>query len=141
MLAATRLDACRVLDLPRFADDRGVLTFVEGGNHIPFPIARIFYLYGVPHDSVRAGHALKTCAQLVVALNGSFDVLLKDGLTEKRLTLSDPAKALIIPPRVWREIMNFSDGCVCLVLASDPYDEKAYYDYYDEYLEAVGRKK
>lgn len=74
-------------------------------------------------------------------MNGSFDVILKDGLTEKRLTLDDSAKGLLIPPKIWREIVEFSDGCVCLVLASDRYDVKGYYDFYDEYLEAVGRSK
>lgn len=140
-LDATTVDACRLLNLPRFSDERGHLTFVEGRHHIPFPIARIFYLYAVPRESIRAGHALRTCAQLIVALNGSFDVTLKDGLSERSVKLSDPAQGLSVPPKVWREITNFSSGSVCLVIASEPYDEKAYYDFYEEYLEAVGRSR
>lgn len=138
-LNATTVDACAVVNLPRFSDERGHLTFVEGQNHVPYPIARMFYLYGVPRDSVRAGHALRSCAQLIVALNGSFDISVKDGLSTRTVTLSDPTKGLSVPPRIWREISNFTPGSICLVLASEPYDSKAYYDYYEEYLAAVGR--
>jgi len=139
LLDASTIDACKLLDLPRFSDERGDLTFVEGFNHIPFPIARIFCLYGVPRESIRAGHALRTCAQLIVALNGSFDVTIKDGLAERSVSLNDPSRGMFVPPKVWREITNFSPGSVCLVLASDRYDPKGYYDYYGEYLDAVGR--
>lgn len=138
-LDATTVDACALLNLPRFTEERGHLSFVEEHHHIPYPIARIFYLYGVPRHAIRAGHALRTCAQLIVALNGSFDISLKDGLATRTVTLSDPAQGLSVPPKIWREITNFTPGAICLVLASEPYDEKAYYDFYEEYLDAVGR--
>ncbi len=134
---ATRVKACALIDLPNFRDDRGTLAFMEGGNHIPFPIARVFYLYGVPEDSVRAGHALKTCSQVVIAVSGSFTVDVSDGDDKRDFKLSDPAKAVLLPPQIWREIRDFSPGAICLVLASEPYDPKGYYELFDEYVSAV----
>lgn len=114
---------------------------MEGNTHVPFSIARVFYLFDVPAGSVRAAHALKSCWQVVVALGGSFSVVLNDGNSERTVNLSSPSQGLLIPPKIWREIREFSPGSTCLVLASEPYDSEAYYLVYDAYLKAVGRNK
>lgn len=129
----------RILDLPRIHDPRGNLTFIEGGRHIPFEIKRVFYLYDVPGGEARAGHALKTCQQLLVAVMGSFDVVLDDGESKQRIQLNRAYQAVLIPPLVWRELENFSSGAVCLVLASEGYAEDAYFRRYEEFLTAIRR--
>jgi hypothetical protein len=131
------LDQCNLIELPKIADPRGNLTFVESSRHIPFEIKRVFYLYDVPGGETRAGHALKTCYQMVAAVMGSFDLILDDGTTRKKIHLNRAYQAVIIPPAIWRELENFSSGAVCLVLASEAYSENAYYRSYDEYLSAV----
>ena len=131
------LSDCNIIPLPKFADPRGNLSFVEANKHVPFDIKRVFYLYDVPGGETRAGHALKTCYQLVIAVMGSFDLLLKDGTVEKRIHLNRAYEAVLIPPAIWRELENFSSGAVCLVLASEGYSEDAYYRTYDEYLTAT----
>jgi hypothetical protein len=128
------IEDCRLLDLPKIADPRGNLTFVEGGRHIPFDIRRVFYLYDVPGGETRAGHALKSCYQLVIAVMGSFDLVVDDGSRRKTFHLNRAYKAVLIPPAIWRELENFSSGAVCLVLASEGYDERAYYRTYEEYV-------
>lgn len=128
---------CKLIDLPKIADPRGNLTFLEGGKHIPFEIKRLFYLYDVPGGERRAGHALKTCAQFLIAMSGSFDVLLDDGIEKSRHHLNRSYQGLYIPPLVWREIDNFSSGSVCAVLASEYYNEAGYYRTYEDFLAAV----
>jgi len=128
---------CRIIDLPRVADPRGNLTFVEGARHVPFEIKRVFYLYDVPGGETRAGHALKTCHQFIVAMSGSFDVIADDGRTRSRFQLNRSYYGLYLPARVWRELENFSSGSVCLVLASEPYDESGYYRDYADYRRDV----
>ncbi len=130
------LTSCRMIDLPKFSDPRGNLTFIESDRHIPFTIRRVFYLYDVPGGADRAGHALKTCHQFIVAMSGSFDVVLDDGETKKRYHLNRSYYGLYIPPLIWREIDNFSSGSVCLALASDMYSEADYYREYDTFLQA-----
>jgi hypothetical protein len=127
---------CKIIDLPKMADPRGNLTFVEGLKHIPFEIKRVFYLYDVPGGAERAGHALKTCHQFVVAITGSFDVVIDDGTDRKRIHLCRSYYGLHLPPMVWRELDNFSSGSVSLVFASEPYSADAYYREYDEFVEA-----
>jgi hypothetical protein len=137
----TSLDECNIIQLPKIQDPRGNLTFIEGGRHVPFDIKRIFYLYDVPGGEARAGHALKTCWQLVSAVMGSFDVILDDGNGgRKTIHLNRAYQAVMIPPAIWRELENFSSGAVCLVVASEGYSENAYYRDYDEYLKAVRKK-
>lgn len=131
------LDNCRIVELPKIHDVRGNLTFIEGGHHVPFDIKRVFYLYDVPGGESRAGHALKTCYQLIMAVMGSFDLILDDGKNRKRITLNRAYQAVLIPPAIWRELENFSSGAVCVVLASEGYNENAYYRSYDEYLRAI----
>lgn len=129
---------CRVLDLPKITDPRGNLTFIEGSRHIPFDIARVYYLYDVPGGAERGGHAHKGLHQLIIAMSGSFDVVLDDGVDKKRIHLNRSYNGLYICPMVWRELDNFSSGSVCMVLASNLYDESDYYRDYEEYL--IARK-
>jgi hypothetical protein len=118
---------CRIIDLPRINDPRGNLTFVEGGRHVPFDIRRVYYLYDVPGGSERGGHAHKTLQQFIVAMSGSFDIHLDDGFEKKTIHMNRSYYGLYLCPMIWREIDNFSSGAVCMVLASDYYDEGDYY--------------
>lgn len=127
---------CKILELPKIIDPRGSLTFVEGGNHIPFDIKRVYYLYDVPGGAERGGHAHKGLQQLIVAMSGSFDVLLKDGFEQRRFHLNRSYSGLYICPMIWRELDNFSSGSVCMVLASNIYDENDYYRDYTEFTRA-----
>jgi len=134
------LDKCRIIDFPRISDPRGKLSFLESRNHIPFDIRRIYYLYDVPSGSRRGAHAHKNLHQLIIAMSGSFDVLLDDGFEKKSLHLTHPFQGLYVCPLIWRVLENFSPGSVCLVLASELYDERDYYRDYDEFLSAVANK-
>ena len=134
------ISECRIIELPKIQDPRGNLTFIEGGKHIPFEMRRVFYLYDVPGGSDRAGHALKSCEQFLIAMSGSFDVVLYDGKNNQRFHLNRSYYGLYIPPLIWREIDNFSSGSVCLALASEPYDESGYYREYRDFLTAVREK-
>lgn len=131
------LDDCRLIEFPKIADPRGNLTFIESDRDIPCSIRRVFYLYDVPGGAVRAGHALKTCHQLIVAASGSFDVVLDDGRRKARFQLNRSYFGLYVPPLIWREISNFSSGSVCMVLASEYYSEADYHREYDEFLRAL----
>ena len=135
----TPLDLARLVDLPRISDPRGNLTFVEGHAHVPFDIARVYYLYDVPGGESRGGHAHKRLEQLIIAASGSFDVVLKDGVRERKVFLNRSYVGLYVPRMVWREIENFSSGSVCLVLASRPYEEDDYYRSFDEFTAAAAR--
>ena len=134
---AYSLKDCRIMDLPKISDPRGNLTFIEETRHIPFEIKRIFYLYDVPGGAWRAGHALKTCHQFIIAVSGSFDVILDDGQERQHFYLNRSYYGLYIPPLIWREIDNFSSGSVCLVLASDFYGEEDYYREYKDFAKSV----
>lgn len=131
------LESCRLIDLPKKTDPRGNLTFIEGDRHIPFAIKRVFYLYDVPGGADRGGHALKTCHQFLIAMSGSFDVILYDGKEKQRIHLSRSYYGLHIPPMIWREMDNFSSGSVCLALASELYSEGDYFREYSDFLTAV----
>jgi dTDP-4-dehydrorhamnose 3,5-epimerase-like enzyme len=130
------VDQCRIIQLPRFQDPRGSLTFVESNQQIPFEIRRVYYLYDVPGGSERGGHAHKELQQLIIAMSGSFDVMLDDGNEKKRLHLNRCYKGLYVCPMIWRELNNFSSGSVCMVLASNKYDEQDYYRDYAEFTRA-----
>ena len=135
------VDLCKIIELPKIADPRGNLTFVESGNQIPFDIQRVYYLYDVPGGSERGGHAHKGLHQLIIAMSGSFDVVLDDGKKKKRVHLSRSYYGLYVCPMIWRELDNFSSGSVCMVLASNKYDEADYYREYPEYLTALSKWK
>lgn len=116
----------KLIEFPVVSDIRGNLCAIEGQKHVPFDIARVYYLYDVPSGSQRGGHAHLALQQILLPLSGSFDVKLHDGQTEERFTLNRPNVGLHIGPMQWREIENFSSGSVCCVLASEPYDEGDY---------------
>lgn len=126
-----------VIKLPKIHDPRGNLTFIEGGQHIPFSIQRVYYLYDVPGGETRGGHAHKDLQQLIIAASGSFDVVIDDGKRQQRYTLNRPNIGLYIPRLFWRELENFSSGSVCLVMASLHYDEADYYRDYEDFKQAV----
>jgi hypothetical protein len=128
---------CQLVELPKIADPRGNLTFLEAGRHVPFEIERVFYLYDVPGGEARAGHALRTCHQFIIAMSGSFDVILDDGTSKQRYQLNRSYRGLYVPPLIWRELDNFSSGSVCAVLASERYDANGYYRTYDDFLAAL----
>ena len=133
------LNNCKIINLPKLTDPRGNLTFIEGNRHIPFDIRRIYYLYDVPGGSERGGHAHKALSQLIIAISGTFDVILSDGCDKKRFHLNRSFQGLYVCPMLWRELDNFSSGSVCLVLASNVYDESDYYRNYEEYLKALNK--
>jgi hypothetical protein len=130
------IDRCEIIDLPKIHDPRGNLTFVEGGVHVPFDIQRVYYLYDVPGGSERGGHAHKELQQFIVAMSGSFDVILDDGKDKKRLHLNRSYSGLYVCPMIWRELDNFSSGAVCMVLASTKYEESDYFRDYAEFMKA-----
>jgi dTDP-4-dehydrorhamnose 3,5-epimerase-like enzyme len=129
---------CRILELPKIHEPRGNLTVVEGGRHVPFEIARVYYLYDVPGGAERGGHAHKDLHQLIIAMSGSFDVVLNDGRDERRIHLNRSYQGLYVCPMIWRELDNFSSGSVCMVLASNHYDEADYYRDHGDYMRALG---
>jgi hypothetical protein len=135
-----QLEKCKMVDLPKIADPRGNLTFIEGGRHVPFDIRRVYYLYDVPGGAERGGHAHKDLHQLIIAMSGSFDVVLDDGKNKRRIHLNRSYNGLYVCPMIWRELDNFSSGSVCMVLASNHYDESDYYRDYQEFLNAVSLK-
>lgn len=131
------LDRCRIIDLPKITDPRGNLTFIQGNEHIPFDIRRVYYLYDVPGGETRGGHAHKKLQQVIIALSGSFDVVLDDGHSKRTVGLNRSYYGLYIPNMIWRELENFSSASVCLVVASEVYDESDYYRDYQEFAAAV----
>lgn len=131
---------CRMIDLPRITDPRGNLTFIEQTMHVPFEIRRVYYLYDVPGGESRGGHAHKTNEAFIVSASGSFDVVVRDGVEERRFFLNRPYYGLYIPAMTWRELENFSSGSVCLVLASRLYEADDYYRDYEEFLVATGHE-
>jgi len=129
---------CYLIDLPKIQDPRGNLTFIEGGRHIPFDIKRIYYIYDVPGGATRAGHAHKMLQQVLIAIAGSFDVILDDGNEIKVFSMNRSYYGLYIFPITWRVINNFSSGAVCLSVVSQVYDEDDYIRNYDDFLRIKG---
>lgn len=134
------LEKCKIIELVKIADPRGNLTFIEGNHHVPFEIRRVYYLYDVPGGAERGGHAHKNLHQLIVAMSGSFDVVLDDGEAKKRVHLNRSYFGLYVCPMIWRELDNFSSGAVCLVLASNVYDPDDYFRDYQQFLRARGER-
>lgn len=130
----SNIDLCKIVDLPKISDPRGNLTFIEADRHIPFEIKRVYYLYDVPGGAERGGHAHKALHQLIIAMSGSFDVLIDDGRKKNRIHLNRSYCGLYICPMIWRELDNFSSGSVCMVLASAYFDELDYYRDYESYV-------
>jgi len=128
---------CKIIELPKISDPRGNLTFVEGGNHIPFDIKRVYYLYDVPGGAERGAHGHKALRQLIIAMSGSFDVVLDDGHEKKSFHMNRSYYGLYVCPMMWRDITNVSSGAVCMVLASDCYDEADYFRDYDVFVKTA----
>ena len=132
-LKNANLSECRIMGLPKVDDARGNLTFIEGMDHVPFDIKRVYYLYDVPGGESRGGHAHQKLEQFIIAANGSFDVIIDDGYNSMRFHLNRSYYGLYIPRMVWREIDNFSSGSVCLVLASENFSEDDYIRDYGDF--------
>jgi dTDP-4-dehydrorhamnose 3,5-epimerase-like enzyme len=130
---------CAIIELPRIEDARGNLTFVEGTDHVPFDIRRAYWIYDVPGGAVRGGHAYATLHEFMIALSGSFDVVVDDGVTKRTIPLNRSFRGLYVPNMIWRQLGNFSTNAVCLILASAPFDEGDYLRDYAEYLRRVVR--
>lgn len=128
----TDIHSCNVVELSKIQRPQGNITIIQNGGSQPFEVRRVYYLYDVPGGSERGGHAHKDLYQLIVAASGSFDVILDDGTNKKIVELNRPYYGLLVVPGIWREIVNFSSGAICLVLASEKYKES---DYIRDYLE------
>ena len=127
------MERVRRIEFPIVHEPRGNLSFIEGGRHVPFDIKRVYYLYDVPGGATRGGHAHRTINQVFIALSGSFDVILDDGKVREKVSLNRSYYGLLLPNMIWRELENFSSGAVCMVLASDFYDEGEYIRDYEEF--------
>jgi len=134
------IDDCNLIEVPKISDGRGSLSFIEGGVHIPFDIKRVYYLYDMPGGSDRGSHAHKNLHQFIVALSGSFDIVLDDGKDKKRFHLNRSYSGLYVCPMMWRVLDNFSSGSVCMVLASTYYDADDYIRNYEEFLALTTQK-
>jgi len=130
----TIADDCQIIQLPKIHDPRGNLTFIEGGNHILFEIERVYWIYDVPGGEKRGGHAYKRLHELIIAVSGSFDVVLDDGQEKRNFTLNRSYYGLYVPNLIWRSLENFSTNSLCLILASDVYNEDEYIQDYNEFL-------
>ena len=131
-------DEARLIDLPKLVDPRGNLTVAEEMKNIPFKVSRVYWTYDVPSGESRGGHAHKHCREFIIAVSGSFDVTLDNGHgTRETFHLNHPYQGLLVETRIWRTLDDFSSGAVCLVLASDLFDEDDYWYDYDEFLEDV----
>lgn len=131
------LSDCCIIDLPKISDPRGNLTFIEGGRHIPFDIKRVYYLYDVPGGAERGAHGHRRLQQFIVAMSGSFDVILDDGYDKRTIHMNRSYYGLYVSPMMWRDITNVSSGAVLMVLASEPYDESDYFRDYELFLKAA----
>ena len=131
------LRECTLHELPRIDDPRGSLTFIEANRHIPFDIRRVYYIYDTPDGAERGGHAHKTLRQMIIAMSGSFDIHLDDGYTKKTVHLDRADAGLYVCQMIWRDFNNFSSDALCMVLASDYYNQHDYYYKYNEFIDDV----
>ena len=130
------VENCQI-ELPEIRDKRGNLSYIEGNRHIPFEIKRIFYLYNIPSGEDRGGHAHRNLHQFIVAVSGQFTLALDDGTSRKEYLMDNPSLGVHISPMIWGDLSNFSSDAVCMVLASDYYDESDYYRNYEEFVDAI----
>ena len=133
----TKIDDCKMYNLPKITDPRGTLTFIENNEHVPFEVRRVFYLYDIPTGEGRGAHAHKKLKQFLICLSGSFDVQVDDGERRRKIHLNRPWLGLYIPPMIWASEINFDPGSICLVLTSDIYLEEDYIRNYDTFKKAV----
>ena len=128
------LDKVEIIDLPTICDPRGNLSFIEGNNHIPFKIERTYWIYDVPGGKTRSGHAFRTQEEFIVALSGSFDIILNDGKgNEETFHMARSYYGLHIPPMTWRKIVNFSTNSVAMILSSTKYDANDYIEDFEQF--------
>ena len=132
-MALLTVDDCKVIDLPKIPDFRGNLSYVEGARHIPFRVARTYWIYDVPGNAVRGGHAYRELEEFMIALSGNFEVRLDDGVTSRSVRLSRSHYGIYVAPGIWRQLADFSTNSVCLILASRPYSEVDYIREYDHF--------
>lgn len=125
----------KIVNLPKILDKRGNLSFIEQENHVPFKIQRTYWIYDVPGGEKRGGHAYKNNEELIVALSGSFDVIVNDGKEKKTFSLNRSYYGLYVPKGTWREMQNFSTNSLALILSSTNYDESDYIRDYDEFMQ------
>jgi len=130
------LSQCRIIELPKILDDRGNLTFIEECTHIPFAIKRAYWIYDVPGGEFRGSHAYKELHEFIIALSGSFDVLLDDGYKKRKYSLNRSYYGLFIPNMIWKSLENFSTNALCLILSSEVYKEEDYIRNYEEFKRA-----
>ena len=131
----------KIIELPKIIDRRGNLSFIEGENHIPFKIKRVYWIYDVPGGEQRGGHAFKTQSEFIVAMSGSFDVVLDDGIEKKTYNLNRSYYGLYIPNGMWRQMENFSTNSLALVIASTSYESKDYIFDYKQFKRFINEKK
>jgi hypothetical protein len=137
MDGAMEISSCKKINLPKIVDNRGNISVIEENRQIPFTIKRVYYLYDVPSGESRGGHAHRKLEQLIVSTSGSFNIIIDNGKSRKKFHLNRPNIGLYIPPMNWRELENFSAGSVCLVLASEVFDESDYIRDYDEFISQI----
>ena len=130
----------KLISLPKVIDPRGNLTMVEGNEHVPFAISRVYWVYDVPGGESRGGHAHKHCRSLIIAVSGSFNVTLDNRKEKTTYHLNHPYSGLLVETGLWRTLDDFSSGAVCLVIAEDPFDEEDYIRDYDEFLTYRNRR-
>ncbi|MEK6922607.1 MAG: FdtA/QdtA family cupin domain-containing protein [Nanoarchaeota archaeon] len=131
------LKECKLLKLPTFPEERGTLTVIEGNNHIPFDLKRIYYVYEVPENQKRGSHSNKYSSQVMIALNGKFNVTLDDGKEKKKFTLDNPSIGLYVPHMVWIDADNFTRGTIMLILRPTIYDKNDYIGDYEEFKRRI----
>lgn len=134
-----KIEDCKIIDLPKINDPRGNLSFIEGNVHIPFQVKRSYWIYDVPGGQIRGGHAYSELQEFIIALSGSFDVVIDDGNTKKTISLNRSYYGLYVPPMIWRSLENFSTNSLCLILSSAPYSEKLYIRNYEDFLQKTGK--
>ena len=134
------MNTAKIIRLPKIEDVRGNLTFIESEHHIPFEIKRVYWIYDVPGGQIRGSHAYKELHEFIVALSGSFDVVLDDGKGKKKFSLNRSYYGLYVPNLIWRSLENFSTNSLCLILSSRHYSEDDYVRNYDEFLKLIDDK-
>jgi hypothetical protein len=140
-MTKSRLSDCKIIELPKILDKKANLTFIEENKDVPFKIKRVYYIYGVPKGEKRGRHAMGKSEEVIIALNGSFDVILDDGIKRKTFRLNRPYYGLFIPAMIWQELDFFSSTSICLVLSSEFYNNKEYIKDYNKFRQMKLQKQ
>lgn len=136
----SHIDDCRIIDMKTDGHENGRLSVYENVGNAPFDVRRVYFIYDLPAGAERGGHSHRETQELVVALAGSFDIVVEDGINTRRVILNNPSKGLLLPTGIWRTLDNFSSGSICLVLASDTYREEDYVRDYNEFKQLTSSK-